>query len=156
MDPRTVKKILVPTDFSEASAEALGTAIDFALVFQASIEVIHVLVEPAFVLPPPVEMATFPFDLTEIMNRVQRNLEADRDRVRAAGVAGELKALTGRAAPEIVAHARQTGADLIVMGTHGRGGFEHALLGSVAERVVHHSPCPVLVVPSSVKRARSP
>jgi nucleotide-binding universal stress UspA family protein len=155
MDPRTVKKILVPTDFSEASATAVDTAVDFAKVFQAQIELVHVLVEPTFVLPPPVEMATFPFDLTEIMVRVQRNLESERDRVRAAGVPGEFTTLSGRAAPEIVAYAKKIGADLIVMGTHGRGGIEHALLGSVAERVVHHSPCPVLVVPS-VKPALSP
>ena len=154
MDPRSVKKILVPTDFSETSAEAVQTAIDFAKVFQASIEVVHVMVEPTFVLPPPVEMATFPFDLTEIMTRVQRNLEAACDQVRAAGVPCELTTLSGRAAPELVAHAKKIGADLIVMGTHGRGGIEHALLGSVAERVVHHSPCPVLVVPS-VRSARS-
>jgi nucleotide-binding universal stress UspA family protein len=151
MDPRAVKKILVPTDFSEPSAEALQTAIDFAKVFGASIELVHVFVEPAYVLPPPVEMATFPFDMTEILTRLEISLEAQRDSIRQAGVAVEMNTLSGRAAPEIVAHAKKVGADLIVMGTHGRSGIQHALLGSVAERVVHHSPCPVLVVPTRQK-----
>ena len=78
---------------------------------------------------------------------LKRELDAERDRVKSAGVSVETTTLSGRAAPEIVAHAKKTGADLIVMGTHGRSGFQHAILGSVAERVLRHSPCPVLVVP---------
>ncbi len=147
MDPRAVKKILVPTDFSELSGEAAQTAVAFAKVFGASIELVHVFVEPAYILPPPVDMATFPFDLAQILDRVQNGLDAERDRVQGSGVTVTTTTLSGRAAQEIVAHAKKTHADLIVMGTHGRSGFQHALLGSVAERVVHHSPCPVLVVP---------
>ncbi len=153
MDPRAVKKILVPTDFSEPSNEALQTAVGFARVFGAGIELVHVFVEPAYVLPPPVEMATFPFDMTQVLMRLETALEAQRDRVREAGIPVEMTTLQGRAAPEIVAHAKKVGADLIVMGTHGRSGFQHALLGSVAERVVHHSPCPVLVVPARERAA---
>ncbi|HET6146268.1 MAG TPA: universal stress protein [Polyangia bacterium] len=148
MDPRAVKSILVPTDFSDASAEALATAIAFARAFSARVTLIHVFVEPTYVLPPPVEMATFPFDISEIMAKVQTSLDAERQRVEKAGIQVEAETITGRAAPEIVAYAKKIGADLIVMGTHGRSGFQHALLGSVAERVVHHSPCPVLVVPA--------
>ena len=147
MDPLAVKKILVPTDFSELSSEAVQTAVAFAKVFGASIEMVHVFVEPAYILPPPVDMATFPFNLAQILERVQNCLDAERDRVRSAGVSVETTTLSGRAAPEIVAHAKKVGADLIVMGTHGRSGFQHAILGSVAERVLRHSPCPVLVVP---------
>lgn len=147
MDPRAVKKILVPTDFSELSGEAVQTAVAFAKVFGASIELCHVFVEPAYILPPPVDMASFPFDLAQILDRVQNGLDGERDRVKGTGVTVTTTTLSGRAAPEIVAHAKKTGVDLIVMGTHGRSGFQHALLGSVAERVVHHSPCPVLVVP---------
>jgi nucleotide-binding universal stress UspA family protein len=147
MDLRTVKKILVPTDFSELSSEAVQTAVAFSKAFGASIDLVHVFVEPAYILPPPVDMATFPINLAQILERVQNGLDAERDRVKGAGVSVETTTLSGRAAPEIVAHAKKTGADLIVMGTHGRSGFQHALLGSVAERVLRHSPCPVLVVP---------
>jgi nucleotide-binding universal stress UspA family protein len=153
MDELSVKKILVPTDFSETSERALDAAIAFAKTLRADIELVHVFVEPTYVLPPPVEMATFPFDMGEIMSKVQKHLDGEQERVRATGVPCKNTTLTGRAAPEIVAYAKEVGADMIVMGTHGRGGFEHALLGSVAERVVHHSPCPVLVIPS-VKSAR--
>jgi nucleotide-binding universal stress UspA family protein len=148
MDPRTIKRILVPTDFSEPSAEALSTAIDFARVFRATVELVHVYSEPTYVLPPPVEMATFPFDMAKVLAKVEESLAAEQERVRAAGVPCEIATLSGRPAPEIVAHAHKVGADLIVMGTHGRSGIEHAILGSVAERVVHHAPCPTLVVPA--------
>jgi nucleotide-binding universal stress UspA family protein len=148
VDSRTIKKILVATDFSESSAQARTTAIGFAQVFKASIEIVHVYVEPVYVLPPPVDLAIFPFDVANVLAKVQESLAAERERVQAAGVPCETVALSGKAAPEIVAHAKATGADLIVMGRHGRSGFEHALLGSVAERVVHHTPCPVLVVPT--------
>ena len=151
MDPRAVKRILVPSDFSEASGEALATAIAFARAFDARIDLIHVFVEPTYVLPPPVELATFPFDLREIMIKVEASLDTERQRVAEAGIPVEAQTISGRAAPEIVEHAKKIGADLIVMGTHGRSGFQHALLGSVAERVVHHSPCPVLVVPAPRK-----
>jgi nucleotide-binding universal stress UspA family protein len=148
MDPRAVKKILVPTDFSDASAEAVSTAIAFARAFSARVALIHVFVEPTYVLPPPVEIATFPFDMSEILAKVQASLEAEVRRVEEAGIPVEGETISGRPAPEIVDHAKKVGADLIVMGTHGRSGFQHALLGSVAERVVHHSHCPVLVVPA--------
>ncbi len=59
----------------------------------------------------------------------------------------------GRAATEIVQRARDIGADLIVIGTHGRRGLAHVMLGSVAERVVQHAACPVLTVPFSKKAA---
>jgi len=145
---RSIKKILVPTDFSEPSADAVTTAIDFARVLQASIELVHVYVEPVYVLPPPVDLAVIPFDVSDLMSKMQASLDAERARVEAAGVPCEALTLSGKAAPEIVARAKKTGADLIVMGRHGRSGLEHALLGSVAERVVHHTPCPVLVVPT--------
>jgi universal stress protein A len=67
--------------------------------------------------------------------------------VRAAGVSCESATLVGRADQEIVERARATSADLIVMGTHGRSGLTHAILGSNAARVVQHAPCPVLIVP---------
>jgi len=147
MDPRAVRKILVPTDFSDASSEAVRTAIAFARAFSARVVVIHVFVEPTYVLPPPVEIATFPFDMSEILAKVQASLDGEIQRVEQAGIPVEGETISGRPAPEIVAHAKKVGADLIVMGTHGRSGFQHALLGSVAERVVQHAHCPVLIVP---------
>jgi nucleotide-binding universal stress UspA family protein len=75
------------------------------------------------------------------------------ERLRAAGIACQTRLLEGGPALEIVRRAQETGADLIVVGTHGRTGIAHAVLGSVAERVVRHSTCPVLTVPFARKAA---
>jgi nucleotide-binding universal stress UspA family protein len=147
MDPRSIKRILVPTDFSEPSGEAVATAIAFARAFAATIDLVHVTVEATYALPPPVDVATVPIDMTKVMDQAAKSLAAEEARVRAAGVACESTLLVGRPDAEIVAQADKTAADLIVMGTHGRGGLGHAILGSVAERVVQHAHRPVLIVP---------
>lgn len=147
MDPRNVKRILVPTDFSDPSADALASAMSFASFSGATLDLVHVAVESTYALPPPVDVATVPVDMTKVMARAADNLAAEEGRVRAAGIKCETATLVGRPEPEIIERARTTHADLIVMGTHGRSGLAHALLGSVAERVVQHSPCPVLIVP---------
>jgi nucleotide-binding universal stress UspA family protein len=147
MDPKSLKRILVPTDFSDPSREAQATAISFARAFGAMIDVVHVAAEATYTLPPPVDVATVPIDMGRVMAEVGRNLSDEEDRVRATGIPCESTLLIGRPDSEIVAHAEKTRADLIVMGTHGRSGIGHALLGSVAERVVQHARCPVLIVP---------
>jgi universal stress protein A len=147
MDPRSWKRILVPTDFSDPSTEALATAMAFAQLSGATLDLVHVAVEANFVLPPPVDVAPVPIDMTNIMNRVNESLAAEEARVRAVGISCETAVLVGRPDTEIVSRASATAANLIVMGTHGRSGLAHALLGSIAERVVQHTPCPVLIVP---------
>ena len=147
MDLRNIKRILVPTDFSDPSAEAVGTAIALAQQAGAVVDLVHVAVEASFALPPPVDVASLPVDMAKLMERATQILAIEEDRVRAAGLRCETGMLVGRPDAEIVARANATGAELIVMGTHGRSGLAHALLGSVAERVVQHSPCPILIVP---------
>ncbi len=104
-------------------------------------------VEAAYPLPPPIDVATLPLDMGKVLDRSAEGLAAEEKRVRAAGVACETNTLIGRADQEIVKRARDTRADLIVMGTHGRSGLAHALFGSNVDRVVQHTPCPVLIVP---------
>jgi nucleotide-binding universal stress UspA family protein len=147
MDLRNVKRILVPTDFSDPSVEALATAMALAQGGGAVLDLVHVAVEASFALPPPIDVATVPIDMTKVMERVTDGLRAEEKRVSATGLRCETAVLVGRPDAEIVARATATGAELIVMGTHGRSGLAHAFLGSVAERVVQHSPCPVLIVP---------
>jgi universal stress protein A len=147
VDPRTVKRILVPTDFSDPSAEALATALAFGQSSGATLDLVHVAVEATYALPPPVDVATLPIDMSKVLARAAEGLAAEEAQVRAAGVACETATLVGRPETEIVARATETHADLIIMGTHGRSGLAHVLLGSIAERVVQHSPCPVLIVP---------
>jgi nucleotide-binding universal stress UspA family protein len=147
VDLTALKRILVPTDFSDPSQEALGTAMAFAERFGATLDLVHVAVEATYALPPPLDVASLPIDIGASLERAAVGLAAEEARVREAGIACDSATLVGRADREIVARARSTGADLIVMGTHGRSGLAHALLGSNAERVVQHAPCPVLIVP---------
>ncbi len=147
MELTNLKRILVPTDFTDPSNEALATAMAFARMFGATLDLVHVAVEAAYPLPPPVDVLTMPIDLSPVLDRASEGLASEEARVREAGVPCETAMLIGRADQEIVTRARQTGAQLIVMGTHGRSGLAHALLGSNAERVIQHAPCPVLIVP---------
>jgi nucleotide-binding universal stress UspA family protein len=145
MNPKTIKKILVGTDFSETSDAALAAAIGLAKMLGATLDVVHVL---------DLALEAFPFGLAYYEKEqegvdawVDRALVERAERARAAGVVCQTDALGGHPAAEIVRHAKKTGVDLIVVGTHGRTGIAHALLGSVAERVLHRSVCPVLAIP---------
>jgi nucleotide-binding universal stress UspA family protein len=136
-----LKTILVPTDFSEPSANALRYARAFAENFNAALHLLHVLEVPVFTgwEAPPLVLE----DLEQgARNQLERLLTAEeRQQFRA-----QLVLLNGSPFVEIVRYAREQGVDLIVMGTHGRGPIAHMLLGSVAERVVRKAPCPVLTV----------
>jgi nucleotide-binding universal stress UspA family protein len=145
MNPKTIKKILIGTDFSDASDAAFATAIDLAKLLGATLDIVHVL---------DLALEAFPFGLAyyekqqeEVDAWVDRALVERAERARAAGVVCQTDALDGHPAAEIVRHAKKTGADLVVVGTHGRTGIAHVLLGSVAERVLQRSVCPVLAIP---------
>lgn len=140
----TLKRILVPTDYSETSEAAVRYAAELSRVFNASLHVLHVL-DPRE--PFDSELA-FPLGL-------DGEAEADaRKRLRTALSEETSKTLNspefelrrGPAVSEIVRYAKEREVDLIVMGTHGRGVVAHGLIGSVAEKVVRLAPCPVLTV----------
>lgn len=143
-----LKKILVATDFSELSDAALAYGRELARSFGAQLVVLHVAENTVtrvvggdgFVFTDPDLQATVE---AEGKRRVDE-LISDEDRMllRAQGVI-----ITSNApAFAIVEHAKSTDVNLIVIGTHGRGGMAHLLLGSVAEHVVRIAPCPVLTV----------
>ena len=144
----TITRILVATDFSAASDAALAFARTLASRFGASLHLLHILEDPyvtgAFApevyAPPPAGLreswlrsaeATMAMLVTEA-DTAAFNITTD--------------VVFGPIAHTIVERASQIGADLIVMGTHGRGGVAHLLMGSVAERVVRTAGCPVLTV----------
>lgn len=143
-----IRKILCPIDFSWGSRLALATAADLARERDAVLVLLHVL-EPLrwsldgdMLLPPSV--------LEEAAAAEQAQLESWKHDARRLGV-NEVatRFLTGVAWDCIVTIARDDPAiDLIVMGSHGRTGIKHALLGSVAEKTVRHAPCAVMVVRS--------
>jgi universal stress protein A len=149
MDLDNLKLILVPTDFSEASVVALRTAVQMAKAFRATIEVFHVNPDPALLLPPPVDIVSRPVAFERVLAETAEKLEQVVAEVQQAGVPCTSASEFGRSHFAIIEQARRSGAGLIVMGTHGRHGLSHALIGSVAEKVVEHGKCPVLVVPVS-------
>jgi nucleotide-binding universal stress UspA family protein len=154
----TVKQILVPTDFSDSSSLALRAAIQMGRKFGASVEVLHVDTTATVLLPPPGDLiAASAVDIAEQMERSVERLNEIAEEVRRTGLVCTTATEVGTTHTEIVDHAERIGADLIVMGTHGRHGLGHALVGSIAEKVVQHSTCPVLVVPMrSVEHVRVP
>ena len=140
--------ILVPTDFSEPSANALRVAVQLAQKLRTSIEVFHVDIDPTVVLPPPGDVLAVPMVFERIQAQAEARLQSAADEVRRAGVVCTTASELGRTHTTIIEQARRVGAGLIVMGSHARHGLGHALLGSVAEKVIRHAPCPVLVVPA--------
>jgi nucleotide-binding universal stress UspA family protein len=141
------KRILVPTDFSDASHLALNYAIDLARRYDASIELLHVIDEPSYVTAyPDSYFAGLPDLLKQVQQDAERQLAETGQTCAAANVPFTTQVLAGRAAATIVQHATDKDSDIIVMGTHGRGGIEHLFLGSVAERVIRSASCPVLTV----------
>lgn len=141
-----IARILVPTDFSAASDAALRYARSLATQFGASIILVHVFEDPfvsgAFVGDGVV---TMPLDLRETMVRAARERLGQQHAEHAQSLPlSSTELLMGPVAKRIVEQAEKIHADLIVMGTHGRGGFGHLLLGSIAEKVVRTARCPVL------------
>jgi nucleotide-binding universal stress UspA family protein len=140
------KKILVPTDFSRYSERALVVACDLGKTFQIPITLFHSYAIPTYPLPEGAVLAS-PETVAEILEKTQSAM----NRLRAHAVelgAPRVDAILneGIAFAEIVRVAREQDFDLICMGTHGRTGLKHALLGSVAEKVVRKASCAVLTV----------
>jgi nucleotide-binding universal stress UspA family protein len=146
METRPGRRILVPTDFSDTADAALERAIQLARALGASIDLLHVTA-PVLVLPPPIDILPLPTLYPDLPQRIEAHLEERAARARAAGVTCNTVVRDGPPHVEIGRVAEDSAVDLIAMGTHGRSGIGHAVLGSVAERVLHRARCPVLVVP---------
>jgi universal stress protein A len=140
-----IKSILVPIDFSAPSKKALDYAVPFAEQFGAKLTLLHV-VEP---VATPDFANSFPLMMEndKLMAECKAQLQS---LVKQEAIDPKLVEKTlvrqGRSFHEITDAARTLKADLIIISTHGYTGLKHALLGSTAERVVRHAPCPVLVV----------
>jgi nucleotide-binding universal stress UspA family protein len=142
-----LKRILLPTDFSKHSQNALAYATAFAEKFGAEIYLLHVVQDLAIFIPeavsvsPPMVPPVEQFTAAARASLLQVAVENKLDRF---GVQVEVR--EGTPFYEIIQVAREKDVDLIIMGTHGRGGLTHVLLGSVTEKVVRKAPCPVLTV----------
>ena len=152
MTTTTIHKILVPVDFSEGVQPALTLAASMARTFHASIDLLHVWQPPPLIPLPLVVVGgvaeATPINMEELARTTAgAQMKRIADALRDQGVA-ELhsRVAIGSPAHEIVELAELGHFDLIVMGTHGRVGLAHAVLGSVAEKVVRRARCPVLTV----------
>jgi universal stress protein A len=143
-------KILIPTDFSPCAEKAMQYGATLAVRLQASILLLHAYVVPMYPTPEDEMMGPDRNSLLErTKDEVLKNLDVSRQRLVQPGLTVETRAAQGMPAEAIVAVAREEGCEMIVMGTHGRTGLLHLVLGSVAEQVVRSAPCPVLTVRSS-------
>ena len=144
-----ISAILHPTDFSDLSLQALGYAEFLARKVSAKLHCLHV-VDDSYRYWLATDIVTAPVGppVDELIARGRKQL----DEFVAGHVGKDIETVKvvrpGRPFLEIIRYAREHSIELVVMGTHGRTGLKHVLMGSVAERVVRKSPCPVLTVRS--------
>jgi universal stress protein A len=142
--PFRLKKILVPIDFSDCAKKALQYAIPFAQQHEAALTLLYVV---------PTNFAAGEYGAIDYAS-LEAQMRTDGDKQLATLIAEEVRSKvtanalirSGSPAVEIIEVARKLPADLIIISTHGRTGFKHVLLGSIAEDVIRRAPCPVLVV----------
>jgi universal stress protein A len=140
-----LNSVLVATDFGETSRAALNYGRNLAKAFGGTLHLLSVV--DTAVAVSAAEFYSASNLETELVEEAQRGLDAllttdDRERLHAVPAVRA----SGSVAATIVEYAKQTHVDVIVVGTHGRGPIAHFFMGSVAEHVVRHAPCPVLVV----------
>jgi len=154
-------KILVPTDFSEDSALALKWAEDLAKKFGSELVVVHVdqPLQPLAISPdlgPALDVGAMSRIAEEQRVLAQRELDKIVQRLRTDGMKAKSLLKVGSPFLEIIHASQSENADLIVMGTHGRTGLVHVLLGSCAEHVVQKAPVPVLTIRHPDRKFKHP
>lgn len=151
-----IKRIVCPIDFSDFSRRALDYAIAIARWYEAQVTAVHV--HPVGVPPaawaPGAPAVIEPIVLSTVDRELlTRELTAFVNAERAESVPVDIRVAEGSVWREILALVNTTAADLLVLGTHGRSGFERLLLGSVTEKILRAAPCPVLTVPHGAPEA---
>lgn len=143
-----LNRILVPTDFSEFSQPAMNYGCAIAARFESELHLIHIVPDPAMLIP---EAGAFSVDAIESQSgELARRATTQLNDMPGSGWENgrpiQREVRIGTIHLEIIDYAKSNDIDLIVIGTHGRSGLMHILMGSVAERIVRHSACPVLTV----------
>lgn len=143
------QKLLVPVDFSAHSAEAVHVATDLARRYDASLTLIHVYDPLVYALPDGFTLFTQP-QLERVFEALESQLAgAKAQAIEAGATRVQTRLLQGTIAGQITEYSARGEFDLVVMGTHGRTGMKHLVLGSIAEKVVRTAACPVLTVKKS-------
>jgi nucleotide-binding universal stress UspA family protein len=137
-----IKHVLVPVDFSENSKKILEAAGYFSEICQAQLHVVFVVQsfdDYSGFFVPHMPVAKFEEEMVQAAEEKMKGFLLGHNKI-------EAKVLVGDVGEEIIRHAEESSMDLIVMGTHGYKGLEKVMFGSVAEKVVRSSPCPVLTI----------
>ena len=148
-----ITRILVPVDFSAHSDSALRYAATLAGQVGASVELLHVVDDFTFGAYSEIYVPNIPDMTQEAINTALERLKTIEAAVFPHGADVESVVYAGRPASTIIDHAAEGRFDLIVMGTHGRTGLSHLLMGSVAEHVVRTAGCPVLTIRGTAPEA---
>jgi universal stress protein A len=140
-----IRQILAPTDFSACSKQAVACAYELAQAFGAKLALLHVVEDlPSYIgFIPPAGAAML---LADLERQARLDLVEVLPEAEAAEVEVTRQVIVGSPSHEIIKVAAAEKVDLIVIATHGRTGFSHLVMGSVAERVVRTAPCPVLTI----------
>jgi len=137
-----IKKVLVPVDFSENSKKILEAAGYFSGMCQAQLHVVFVVQsfdDYSGFFVPHMPVAKFEEEMVQAAEKKMEKFLEGHQNV-------EATVLVGDVSEEIIRHAEESGMDMIIMGTHGYKGLEKVMFGSVAEKIVRSSPCPVLTI----------
>ena len=153
--PIVFDRVLCPTDFSEFSSVAVEYAGALAAAYGGQLRVLHVIT-PFPVTAPFLDVPGESRLWEGAQTQGREALAAEADRVRRPGLTVQVEQRHGSPVQEILRAAAEWAADVIVVGTHGRGGFERLMLGSVVEKVLRKAPCPVLAVPPAAARIGPP
>jgi len=140
-----IARIVIPTDFSETAAAAVEYGCELATNVGARVTLLHVF-SPGIIATPDAVFAPTPEEQYALGVAARARLLLTAEKLAREGLDIDCLAVEGIAHEAIDAVARRQNADLIVMGTHGRSGLSHLLLGSIAEQVLRHAPCPVLTI----------
>ena len=149
---KSIERILVPIDFSESSLKAVDEAVEFSRPYEA--ELILLFVVERMIYESPLLVIDSSALLQNQARAPGEKLEVICRRLREGGIKCRALVESGAAYQAIVEAAKKVHADLIVISTHGLTGLVHILMGSVAERVVQHAACPVIVVRTLTKTKR--
>lgn len=140
-----IERVLVPIDFSEFSKMALSYGCEIARRFDAEVHLLHVVQDTYPMIPEAGALLPSAQDyFSELTRSAERDLQTLPSQEDLTGLRVKRCVTSGVPFLEIIRYAREIEADLIVIGTHGRTGLTHVLMGSVAELVVRKAPCPVL------------
>ncbi len=141
-----LKKVLVPTDFSDSARQALRYGMSFAKEYGAELVLLHVVEN----LTVGYASDLFPVPMAEVFQEISGYAKSELTKLgeeaRARGLRVEEQVAQGKPSAEIIRFASERAVDIIVLGTHGKGMLDQALFGSTTERVVRRAPCPVLTV----------